>query len=483
MSLNAAMQSAVSGLNTVSRATGLVADNITNASTPSYARRSLALASLGHGFSGVRGLGVIRHSNPVITAQRRDADAAVSQAEIRVAFYSSFTRATGGVDSDYSLTTRLADFEASLIAAASRPDLEVRLTSSVEQASDLAANLRAASENIQDQRQQSDRAIASMVDDLNIGLSRLEEINSQITNGLSNRTDVAGLQDERNAILDKINRIVPVTVVERPVGQIALYSQGGTLLLDGKAAELDFTQTGMIQADSSLANDTLSGLTLNGLNLRTGSSNGQLRGGALSAHFDLRDEWAVDAQMNLDAIAHDLIERFQDPNVDVTLGASDAGLFTDRQDPLDISRITGLAGRIEINSQLDSDAGGQNWRLRDGLGASTVGDPGNSSLIKNLQNALGEARLPSSGSLINEAQDFSSITEVFAARYQNSLARAEDAKSYSMTTQSEVLKSELAIGVDTDTELQSLMILEQNYAANAKVLETIDALLTDLLRI
>ena len=42
---------------------------------------------------------------------------------------------------------------------------------------------------------------------------------------------------------------------------------------------------------------------------------------------------------------------------------------------------------------------------------------------------------------------------------------------------------EAAGGVDTDQEMQKLLLIEQSYAANARVIQTIDELMQMLLRI
>ena len=69
------------------------------------------------------------------------------------------------------------------------------------------------------------------------------------------------------------------------------------------------------------------------------------------------------------------------------------------------------------------------------------------------------------------------------AGFQADLVTAQDNQSYASGTQTELLQSELALGIDTDAELQSLIILEQSYAANAQVLETIETLFAELIRI
>ena len=61
--------------------------------------------------------------------------------------------------------------------------------------------------------------------------------------------------------------------------------------------------------------------------------NNPFDGGILEGHFDVRDEFAVQAQTELDEIAASLIDRFQGDDVDPTqtdvLGIPALGIFTD----------------------------------------------------------------------------------------------------------------------------------------------------------
>jgi len=212
MSLTAAMNSAVSGLTAVTHATELIASNIANATTPGYARRSLELSSYGSGLSGTQVIGVVRHSDPILLAQRREADAVLAQADIRAQFHEIVVRQVGQPGDEFGLNARLADFEASLIAASSRPDLQDRLDHTVVQAGELTALLNEASNTVQAQRKDADQAINSRVETLNTSLQRLQEINSQVTKVESSGGDVSGLLDQRQVLLDQVNRIAPVTV-------------------------------------------------------------------------------------------------------------------------------------------------------------------------------------------------------------------------------------------------------------------------------
>ena len=100
---------------------------------------------------------------------------------------------------------------------------------------------------------------------------------------------------------------------------------GGTLLLDGQAAELEFTRANVISAHMTPDGGLLSGLRVNGQPVPPAGAQIPVAGGRLSALFDVRDTLAVEAQAQLDSVARDLIERFQDPVVDPTLPRASRG--------------------------------------------------------------------------------------------------------------------------------------------------------------
>jgi flagellar hook-associated protein 1 FlgK len=55
--------------------------------------------------------------------------------------------------------------------------------------------------------------------------------------------------------------------------------------------------------------------------------------------------------------------------------------------------------------------------------------------------------------------------------------------SFASTQLNELTQQELAAGVDTDAELQKLILIEQAYAANARMIQTVDEMMQTLLRI
>lgn len=481
MSISTALNNAVSGLTASSRMAEVVSSNTANAMTAGYARRELSLSSetLG-GNGGVRILGVNRVVNDTLLQDKRLSDAETANASARADFAARFEDQLGDPETEGSLSSTLAEFESALIEAASIPDSTARLTAAVSAARTVADKLNSISDDLQQARLEADHSIASQVDTLNETLQQIEQLNRTITTQTSIGGDATGLMDQRQTLIDEIATIVPVRVVQRDNDQVAIFTTGGAILLDGSASTIDFNSAGIMSADMTLESGALSGLTINGRTVST-SDEGPLGGGTLGAAFAVRDDLAPQAQSQLDAFARNLIQRFEDPTLDTTLSAGDPGLFTDGGDAFDALDEVGLAGRIQINAAVDPAQGGAVWRLRDGLGSASEGSVGDARLINALSNALSEEEAPASGDFGSALRSTSGLAADLLSYASGLRQSAELVESYATSRQETLTELTLAEGVDTDYEMQTLLKVEQAYAANARVIQTIDDMMQQLL--
>ncbi len=479
MTITSSLSNALSGLTAASRAAELVSSNVANAQTEGYGRREIELSSrhVGGSSGGVTVSGVRREVDIQIVQDRRLADASVGYNGTVADFQADLERALGTPDDPGSLSGRTAALETALIEATSRPDNTARLAAVRDAAVNLADKLNSVSDAVQDARMDADAAIDAQVTQLNAGLERVQNLNYKIKEAVTRGQDPSALMDLRQQAVDEISTIVPLKQVDRDHGQIALYTPGGAILLDGKAADLSFAKVGVIVPEMTKDSGALSGLVINDTEVRTGGANSPIQGGSLAALFAVRDELATGAQSQLDAVARDLIERFEDPSVDTTLAAGDPGLFTDAGAALDVSNEVGLASRITLNALVDPDQGGDLWRLRDGLGAAAPGDVGSSTLLQALNSALTTERTTASGDFLGVARSASGLAADFLSQVSMQRAAAEGHQSYAVAQQDSLTLMELEDGVDTDHELQNLMLIEQAYAANAKVINTVGEML------
>ncbi|MDC0660124.1 flagellar hook-associated protein FlgK [Leisingera sp. SS27] len=482
MSIYSALNSAMTGLSAASRSSQIVSENLANALTPGYTRRVLHLNSPGAGVPGVRIGNVQRLNDPVVISNRRVAEAEYGAAKVQADFFDRMSDLVGTVDDEMSLASQLSEFESSLIEVVSRPDSQPRLNDLSVKAETLADSISRTAEGLRDLRINADSAISSQVNTVNQALKEIEKLNARIMVVEAGGMDAVSMYDQRDQLIDQVNEIIPVNVVRRDNGQVTLYSTGGVRLLDGKASELSFNPSRDIMPHMTLGNGMLSGLEVDGRAIDTGPD-GPLRGGTLTAQFEIRDKTAVEAQEDLDAMARDLIERFQDPALDGTIGVTDAGIFTDDGGFFDASNTVGISNRIELNGLVSLTGSAETWRFRDGLYSAAPGDPGDSSLLQAYSDALNTTRTVSSIGLGTSDLTASTLSANLLSRFAQDNETASRGSAFAATSFNELSQAELALGVDTDAELQNLMLVEKYYAANARVISVVDELMETLLRI
>lgn len=481
MTLSAALNASLSGLTAASRTVSVISANIANAQTEGYGHRRVELAaqSIGGVGAGVRVSGTHRSVNTALRDALRLADAATAGATSRASFLGRIEASLGTPGSGDSLADRLARFESGLVSAAARPESDSLLHGVLLDARDLAAKFSDISTTIQNLRLEADAAIAHDVAALNAGLAQVADLNAQILRGMNTGQTPLGLIDQRQQVIDSLSAIVPLVEIPREREQVALMTKGGAILLDGSVAQIGFMPTPVMEPGFSLADGPLSGLTINNQTVATGA-NGPLSGGRLGEYFALRDETGPQAQAQLDALAADLVLRLQSPLADATLAPGDPGLFTDAGAALSPPAAPGLAARLQIHPAADPAAGGALWHLRSGLNAASPGPVGEGALLDSLARALEQPTSGTPGSALLSASGRLGeyLTEIGTARN-----RAEADLTFRSAQGNTLREQFLATGVDTDAELQHLMLVEKAYAANARVIRVVDEMLRRLMEI
>ena len=482
MGLSTSLANALTGLTAASRRSEVVSSNVSNALTPGYARRAVNLSaqSLGGNGAGVRIDGVTRSVNQFLLNDRRLADADAGNAALTSGFLSAVETAIGLPGAAGSLSDSFAKLDAALVQAASRPDSQAQLQAVLTSAANIAGKVKNLTSVLQQARMDADDSISKQIAELNQSLARIDALNADILAQRSSGNDATALMDQRQQLVDGIAKIVPIRETARDHDQIALYTSGGAVLLEGNPAFIGFRAAGVITADMTLASGALSGLTLNGMPVAAGDS-GVLGGGTLGAQFAVRDELAPQIQAQIDALARDLTERFQDPAVDPSLGPGQPGIFTDAGSAFDPLTEVGLAGRLAINARIDPGQGGALWRLRDGLGAMAPGNVGSATLLNSLHDALSANRVPASGAFNGAGRSGAGLAADVLSQVSGNRHSADARQSYTTARQQTLTELHLQDGVDTDAELQTLLQVEHAFSANAKVVKMVDDLIQQLI--
>jgi flagellar hook-associated protein 1 FlgK len=482
MTIMGAMNTAISGLAAASRGAAVVSNNLANALTDGYGRRELDLAARAGGGGGVVVVGETRFTDTVILTDRRSADAAYARHGAAAAFFEQVQSVMGEPGSGRSLDDLVTEVETGLLAAAAQPQSELRMEQVVDGLSRLTGRIADVGEAIQTERGRADAALVDAVGRLNDDLARLETLNEDIRRDVLRGGNGGALLDEREALIDRVAELVPVREVDRGNGVVALMSPGG-ILMDGPAPTIGFAGTPFVTEFLSIEAGHLSGLTFNDTPVAIGRDRHILSGGEISGLLAVRDVEGPAAMARLDAFARDLVDRFAKPGVDPTRAVGDPGVLTDAGASLDPANEKGVSRRMSVNALVDPGAGGSALRLRDGLGAAGPGDPGNTDLLQRLGAALSAADVAMSP---DAPEGRFTAAGLGAAMYSMlGVARvATEADMAQAGARIASLEGSLeGMAVDSDAEMQRLLLIEQAYAANARVVSAARQMLDQLMEI
>ncbi len=467
MSLSSALNAAATGLATTQTQTRIVADNVANAMTPGHVRREAVIVSTGTGGAAV-------------SEVRRDVDAAL----IRMARAESgkmahqqaiheglrdYTIYLGQPGDGMSPADKFSAFNTAMTTLVNMPSSTGAQSAAVFAAEDLAASIRGASDTLANVRAEVDMEIRYEVADLNQALYDLAKLNSQVRDFGPGTLEAAQVGDRVDGLLDQVSEIVGVRVTQSADGRVNVYTTGGAALLEGNEVQ-DVTY------------NPGDGTFFAGETEITPGKDG-VRGveeGSLAGFDELKQEILPRFQLQLDEYARGLIQAFE--SADASLSAGQAGLFTDNGFAFDPANLEGLASRVRVNDAVNHGAGSEVWRIRDGMAAAAPGDAADATQIQAFIDAFDTqvGADPATGlnatvTLANFAGEMVSTQSAERARVENNFNAARSAAEMVQASRENVE------GVNIDEELQKLLLIEQSYAANSKMLTAVAEMLDTLL--
>ena len=460
MSLTSALNIAQSGLNATGQRARVASSNIANVSTPGYVRRSADLVDSLHG--GVNVSGIVRHADSGLTALRREAQSSSAQSEQLNTVMSQLLAPYGDTEAGGGLQGAFDQLRSDLETLQNSPESVAAQDTAVFSIKDFAASLNSMADTQANFRSQADADIAADVSSANELLNSIADLNGDIVSTQAAGANASSLLDTRGNLITELAEILPVKVEIENSGVAHIRTESGLTLLGDTVHELEFEPALAVYASdtSELEGGRLSVPTIDGNPIGPNSGTHAIHDGRLGANLNLRDTVIPNQIAALDGFAFEMADALQ------TAGMA---VFTDGSSPVDMSNLTGLAGRLSVASEVDPDAGGLSSRLRDGLDAVTVGPQGDDTRLSAMVNAL-------SGT----TQDFATLVDGVSS----DAFRAERIHIGNLARESTLVASEAAqSGVDLDYELQSLIAIEQSYSANARVIQSVDEMFDALLRI
>ncbi len=501
MSIDSAFAIARSGLAATQRAMAQASQNIANAGTEGYTRKSIA--NLAQDFAGqpqgVRSPEAKRDVDLALLAERDARGAAAAAAGVRETLLEGIEAVQGRPEDAATLGNTLGHLREAFTALRAAP-ADAELARAVQRAAeDTATHFQEIGAAIQTARQQAQDGIVAEVGQINASLRRIADITDLIQATVATGRSTADLEDKRDTEIATLSKSLPVRPLRQADGGVVLLGRNGLNLPLPVAGE-DILSNRPAEVGPSSFYGT--GGSLPGVMIGRVDITRQLVGGRLSEYVALRDQTLPRMQAELDVTAVELAGRLDAEGLRLFTDA--AGNVPDRAAGYVAGNQAGFAQTIRLNPAL----AGQAAAVRDGTHA-VAGTPGGPSaftpnppggaagfttlLDRVLDHALGQdaspgnpwAAFPSGGlgpdgtlsSSLGGSRTLEDYATQLARAHTEARSEASSAReNASLMQQGIAARIDKQSGVDTDTEMAAMVQLQNAYAANARVMSTAQAM-------
>ncbi len=422
-----------SGVRGYSRALATIGDNIANAQTPGFARRTAVLTEQAGtdgsffyrnqvGANGVTHTGVTRSVDPWLIDDARASSSDASRSGARLSGLEAAETALndGGAGVGKAMTALFNRAD----ELAADPSNVTRRSAFLNAADDVASTFRRTADGLTRAASSVSSAATVTVNQLNTDTTALARVNDGLLRARDGSANQASLLDERDRLIDSITATLPTTVSYDAKGAATLTLPGGTLL------------SGTEQAVISVATASDGRLTLSAA-LPTGGFAVTPQSGTLSGQIDSAAHIAAQ-RTSLDALANSFANAV---NTQHATGRDSTGnpgtpLFT-----IGTGAATLAAVALTVADVAAADATSSN---------------GNALAFGNLRGSSGgEAGW---AALVGQQSQ-----TVASARAQNDVAGARRDGAANA-------RSDLS-GIDLDREAADLVRYQQAYEASARVIQ------------
>ena len=501
MSIDAALLIARSGLMHTQRALSNAADNVANAETEGYTRKRIvaeAVSVSGQGM-GVRSLGPVRDVDAALVNEMNKRKSELAAAELRDSVLARIEEAHGDPAKGEGLGDLVGKLRSSFIELRRDPSQVVKQQAIVlNAAQNLTDRLNDLSRVVGEARQSAHDGIVTEITKINATVRELAELTRNIVERTGAGEATADIEDKRDLALDHLSESVGFKAVRRENGGLLLLGAGGvTIPLSEKGDAFSVAPGVLAPAAYYGGAGTIPPIVLAGTDVTP-----LMSGGRLGEYLRLRDQTLPRYQAELDVAAAEIADRFEEEGLRLftdPTGTPPALSGPDPNLPYAGGTQIGFAGRIQVNAEVRAEV----RKLRDGTHVqppppavpwftpNPVGGPaGFTTLIDRiLTNSFGASNSQGSnwggfattglgpdGSLSSPFGMPQTIEQygilVTATQTSDSAAAGaavETAKQLSDGLQARFTRQSR---VDVDSEMASLIQLQNAYAANARVIST-----------
>lgn len=488
MALSVGLDAARSSLAATAEQISIVSRNVSRVGLPDAVRKNTSVVTAYGGSVVVSRVG--RDSDALLLDKFLVSNSSSQTGKALTEALGRLQATVDDVDQERSPAALISKLSSALQRYSASPQDVSSAAAVVSAAKDLAGALNSSSATVAAVRRQADTDIAESVSDINELLASFGDLNREIVDGTRKGRDVTDALDARDKILKSLSSEIGIRTISREDGDMAIFTESGVTMFDRTARPVTFNATPLLGSGQLGSPVYVDGVPVSGTPQVMAVHSGRIAG-----LVSVRDEVAPAYEAKLDEIARGLIESFAeyDQSAVSTLPPA-AGLFTYPGAPAvppSGTIINGLSATISINVNVDTSAGGQPLRLRDGA-ISSPGNPaytyntsGGSSFVDRIQQLiteLGSPRAFDTAAGLGASSSIGSFATAAASTLQAQRQSAESNSSY-LRVVSDRAAAALSqeTGVNLDEEMAHMLDLERSYQASARLMSAIDALIGTLL--
>jgi flagellar hook-associated protein 1 len=469
MSLEIALQNALSGLIATQNQLQVISGNITNAQTPGYSEEVLPQFPQANSTGGAGTVtGTVQRVTSYALQQSLTEETTVAGASTTLnSYYQQVQSLFGQVGSGNTLGDSYNQFQTAMQALATTPEDPVAQTNAVNAGQVLADKLNSLSSGVQNLRQSTDTAIATSVSTLNTALNTIAQLNGSIAQLGALGQPTATLEDQRDQALNQVAQLIGVKSYVSSNGNMVVMTNSGRNLVTGTTAQqFGYTASGTVSATT-----TLSPLTLAGADVTGETTSGQI--GAL---LQMRDTTLPGMTSQLNQFTNNLFALTTAPTLNTT--NSGLGVTNDANHmfaAVDIAGGLDNAATVVVNPDLTGDPS----LLYNGTGGP---DPTIATTL------AASSSTPTTFAAAGGLQSLTTTLGNYLAQVTGNNANAAAAANSDSSNQTALLNQmqsqySTATGVNLDAELTSLVTYQNAYGASARVITTLQSMYASLMNI
>lgn len=463
MTLSIAIGNALSGLRTSQQAMDVLSNNIANANTPGYTRKTVALEAVvvSNFGRGVQIADIVREVDEYLNADFRLASSTIEKLRINLQYAESLEQLYGQPGANNSIANTVTDFRSTITALETAPENQGLREQALQDGIRLADRLNTESSAIQDLRGDAEREVGAIVNRINSLLDQISDINHQVIRGTAQGQDVNALKDQRGLYVSEIAKYMDVKTRESVDGNLALTTAVGRTLVDNTVTH-PLTTTTLTNVNSATV---FNAITIDGIDVTSELRSGQ---GQISAHLQARDVDLVARQNELNRIATTLFTNLTSTSLattDSTGGANDDSNHF-------FSPLVGADPISAYNIQVHPDLVADNSLLNDLAAADDLNTAVNArytfAAVTNGTASLTVGLVDYANAII-EGQSLRTSNTELTYRQQEYVTNSLEQRVGQVS------------GVNIDEELAQMLQFQKSFAAAGRLIQVTSEMLDDLI--